>query len=100
MKDTGRRGIGGLVAVLMTALAVAFVVSALLSSPAKAQVAPSTTNYPIPPSSGTAPQVATTKKSALAFTGADIAGLMVVAAVVIGGGGLLVLVSRKRRAEA
>lgn len=106
MKGLRRRPLGGLFTALFTAVAVAFMVTALLTSPARAQTTggSSSTNYPIPPSSGTAPQVSTTippttAKSKLAFTGADIAGLMVVAAVVIGGGGALVLVSRKRKAE-
>lgn len=107
MKGLRRRPLGGLFTALFTAVAVAFMVTALLTSPARAQTTggSSSTNYPIPPSSGTAPQVSTstvpptTATSKLAFTGADIAGLMVVAAVVIGGGGALVLISRKRKAE-
>ena len=100
MKGQKRRGIGGFTAALLAAVAVAFIAVALLSSPAKAQTAPSTTGYPIPPSTGTAPQiVTTTTKAALAFTGADIAGMMVAAAVVIGAGGTLVLVARRRRVQ-
>jgi len=108
MKNPRRRPLGGLITALFTAIAVAFMVTALLSSPARAQTTggSTSTNYPIPPSSGTAPQISTTLPATtlkasgkLAFTGADIAGLMVVAAVVIGGGGALVLVSRKRKAE-
>ena len=103
MNQPRRRSIGGLITVLLTAVAAAFMVATLMSSPARAQTAPASTDYPIPTNTGSQPAVVTeppsTAKSALAFTGADIAGMMVGAAVVIGGGGGLVLVSRKRRQD-
>lgn len=105
MRRTAVRLWAGLSALCTTALLGALV---LMTGPVGAQTTGGVTGGtgtggygPITTPSTAAPTTVApvTKPAAIAFTGADIALMVIVAAVAIGVGGTLILVSRRRRSE-